>query len=287
MTLFAFLLFAIIPLMSLVIHVGLITLTRRQMQTAVNTAALEGLRFRDDAEIDSRQAASDIAGMVFDDDLNPNNGTGSYRLGVGPDVQFDGGIALPDTDFRASAIITSAAPYQPLPLQLNSETNHKSGDMVAGNYDATVTDHEETDLADGYFRQDFTPVSSDDAQGGNFDSFLVRMRRSGETFSGNIGTNSEPVPFLFGRGPFGNSDWMNRIERGTIVPADGDCPSQPGTERGSAVGVPVGGSRSFVVGIAELEQSCDGHPCGFDDREWSDFQRGGWGTRGTPGRFRC
>ncbi len=45
--LFAVLLFAMIPLMSLIVHVGLITLTRRQMQTAVNTAALEGLR--DDA----------------------------------------------------------------------------------------------------------------------------------------------------------------------------------------------------------------------------------------------
>ena len=42
LTWFAVLLFALLPLMMLIVHLGMVTLTRRQMQTAVNTAALEG-----------------------------------------------------------------------------------------------------------------------------------------------------------------------------------------------------------------------------------------------------
>lgn len=45
---FAMILFGIMALAALVIDIGFARLTQRQMQTAVDTAALEGLRFRDD-----------------------------------------------------------------------------------------------------------------------------------------------------------------------------------------------------------------------------------------------
>ncbi|MFN5957579.1 MAG: pilus assembly protein TadG-related protein, partial [Planctomyces sp.] len=45
---FAILLFAIFALAALVIDLGVRSMTQRQMQTAVDAAAVEGLRFRDD-----------------------------------------------------------------------------------------------------------------------------------------------------------------------------------------------------------------------------------------------
>ncbi|MCA9073100.1 MAG: hypothetical protein KDA84_29460, partial [Planctomycetaceae bacterium] len=155
-----------VPLMALIVHVGLMTLTRRQMQTAVNTAALEGLRFRDDTitESEKRDQVSELVETVFDDDLDPSNGQGSYRLGIGPDVQFDGGIELPGTDFRASARITTARPFWPAPLEPNLG-NELRGDMVAGRYLANDTIHDEEA---NYVRTDFD-LNGDDA-------FLVRMR---------------------------------------------------------------------------------------------------------------
>lgn len=47
LVMFAFVLIATLALAALLIDIGIVQLTRRQMQTAVNTAALEGLRFRD------------------------------------------------------------------------------------------------------------------------------------------------------------------------------------------------------------------------------------------------
>lgn len=108
---FAMLMFALMGLAALVIDIGFARLAQRQMQTAVDAAALEGLRFRDQipdewlndpgtmAEIQAacgphpalpqnpndpswqiwlnrvrRWAASRNVAFVFDDDLNPDNG---------------------------------------------------------------------------------------------------------------------------------------------------------------------------------------------------------------------
>jgi hypothetical protein len=218
--LFAVLLFALIPLMSLIVHVGMITLTRRQMQTAINTAALEALRFRDEesmTEVQRRDQVADLVANIFDDDLNPGNGQGTSRLGIGPDVELNDGIALPGTDFRASTTIAGANAYQPVRLESNLN-DEVPGDMLAGQYLPADSLHDENG---SYERTDF------DSESGN-DAFLVRMRRSGETaFGAGVGSAGPPVPHLFGRGPFGNLDWMDRIERGTIARATAIAQARP------------------------------------------------------------
>jgi len=221
LTWFAVFLFALLPLMTLVVHLGMVTLTRRQMQTAVNTAAIEGLRFQDDAsltETHRRQRVRDLTSAVYDDNLNSDSAD-ALSAGAGPTIAFDNeasDISLPGTTFKASRTIKSSniGVYDP-ELELNS-ADARDGDMVRGQFVATA-DHEE---ALDYQREDLRlPGDSGyDATIGN-DAFLVRLRRSGETFSGNAGSAGPTIPFLFVRGPYGGSEFLDRRERGTIVRA--------------------------------------------------------------------
>src|SRR5947209_5644681 len=83
---------------ALALDLALVPLTRRQMQTAVNTAALEGLRGRDDpngADV-GRNNASRFSALVFDDDLDPGNGD-TLNLGAGPVLTFQGGTSVDGT----------------------------------------------------------------------------------------------------------------------------------------------------------------------------------------------
>jgi hypothetical protein len=119
---FAMLMFALMGLAALVIDIGFARLTQRQMQTAVDSAALEGLRFRDGipeewlndpvmkAEIEAacgshpalpqnpgdpdwqiwlncvrRWAASRNVAFVFDDDLDPSDDDGAFYDDNNPD----------------------------------------------------------------------------------------------------------------------------------------------------------------------------------------------------------
>ena len=100
LTWFAVFLFAALPFMALLVHLGMVTLTWRQMQTAVNTAAIEGLRFRDElSDADRRVQVQELVSALFDDDLDSSNGD-TMQFGAGPDIEFDSnsGIALPDAD---------------------------------------------------------------------------------------------------------------------------------------------------------------------------------------------
>ena len=98
LVLFVMIFFGLIGLAALVIDMGFARLAQRQMQTAVDSAALEGLRWRDysanpptgqSSDHYRRQQASSMAANVFDDDLNPTNGDPS-NFGAGPVVQFQG-----------------------------------------------------------------------------------------------------------------------------------------------------------------------------------------------------
>lgn len=218
---FAVFLFALLPLMMLVAHLGMATLARRQMQTGVNTAAIEGLRFRDDnalSETERREQVRDLVSAVYDDNLN-SDANDALRLGAGSVVTFDNDttdISLTGTNFKGSRTIKpeNIGVYQPT-LQLNT-SNDLRGDMVRGDYDSAEAHLENND----YTRDDFDPSAGDNA-------FLVRMRRSAETFSGDIGSSGPTIPFLFGRGPYGGTDLLNRRERGTIVRATAIAHAQP------------------------------------------------------------
>lgn len=223
MTLFAVLLFALLPLMALIVHTGFITLTRRQMQTAVNTAAKEGLRIELASPAGkSRNDVSTLVSLVFDDDLDTNNDSLDMTLGAGPNVSMTDGVAFSGSNFRASRQLQvnsgNVDGYQPV-LEINSgDAAH--GDMIVGQY---VSGGSRVEDPTSYLRNDFTPAGTPN------DAFLVRMRRTdndngtGLDEVAGISSRGTPVPYLFGRVPYGNegggTSLLNQRERGTIVRA--------------------------------------------------------------------
>jgi hypothetical protein len=206
---FAMLMFALMGLAALVIDIGFARLTQRQMQTAVDSAAVEGLRFRDDPGVPEadrdesrRQRASDMVAMIFDDDLDPDNGDdGAFdrggQFGAGPVVDFSGGAGDPILNASQLMTIPATPVYKPT-IQWNAG-NETHGDLVAGNFledQATPDDEVEHDENADYVRSDFD-LTEDSA-------FLARLRRTND-FRGldNIAEESSsgpPVPYLFGRG---------------------------------------------------------------------------------------
>jgi hypothetical protein len=98
---FAMLMFALMGLAALVIDIGFARLTQRQMQTAVDSAALEGLRGQETVPYSARQtAARKIASWHFDDDLDTASDDGAFdtssgHFGAGPAVDFSGGAGEP------------------------------------------------------------------------------------------------------------------------------------------------------------------------------------------------
>ncbi len=217
---------------AMVIDLGLARLTQAQMNSAVETAALEGLRFRDEipdewlsnptilAELEAacgpspatpqddsldwqvwrdsvrRFVASSQVQLVFDDDLDPSNGD-TLQLGAGPMISFSDGVALPDTAFRASELASvPASPVYDPALQSNAGDD-QAGDMVAGTFTVGVGHGEASD----YSRADFAPSTRGPA-------FLVRMRRTNESIDSGlgVGSNAPPIPFLFGRGTVADPD---------------------------------------------------------------------------------
>jgi hypothetical protein len=64
LVLFVFLMWVFVGLAALVIDLGLVRLTQRQMQTAADSAALEGLRFRDHFPEDWLEANPDLAAEI-------------------------------------------------------------------------------------------------------------------------------------------------------------------------------------------------------------------------------
>jgi hypothetical protein len=143
---FAFMVFALFALLSLVIDVGYARLTQAQMQQAADSAALEGLRQRDVGVVNPvngqvvndpfasdclrRTAANRFAHWVNDDDLDPANGDPDFQFGGGPVIDVSEGV----TNLHALATIGApeAHSYKP-DLQLN-QLNEVYGDMVSGRF---------------------------------------------------------------------------------------------------------------------------------------------------------
>jgi len=265
MTLFAVLLFAFLPLMALTIHTGFVTLTRRQMQTAVNTAAKEGLRTELSSSAppgSSRSDVSTLVSLVFDDDLDTTADSQAMTLGAGPNVNMTDGVAFSGSNFRASRQLSGVGlgVYQPV-LQVNSgDAAH--GDMLTGQYNS-ISSHDELS---SYAREDFL-LSGDPGYVAD-DAFLVRMRRTNDAGGldeiAGISSRGTPIPYLFGRVPYGNADGgtslLDQRERGTIVRAAAIAQTQPVV----AVGVP---SPNVDEGLAVFE---------IESASWTGL------TNGTP-----
>jgi hypothetical protein len=191
---FVMMLFVLLGLAALVIELGFARLAQRQMQTAVDSAALEVSRLQDVptlTEKERRLAAVGMAASVFDDDFDLADDP--MNFGAGPVVEFSDGIPLPGTSFRAAETMTPGAPPVYDPDLRSNLVNDKGGDIVRGDYpDGVGISHEEQD---DYTRDDFTPNLAGNA-------YLVRMRRTDESFdpASESSSGGPPIPYLFARG---------------------------------------------------------------------------------------
>lgn len=175
-----FIILMLLGVMALTLDFGFVLLARRQMQTGVNSAALEGLRGQGLADHDAnseelrRMNAREMLRLNFDDDfdLSANNTT----IGAGIDSSLIQGsgfqqatIGPANTTLAEDLANRSSFIFRPDGFELNAD-NEAYGDMVVGTYDAAVaTPHSESP---DYSRTDFAPTVTDPT------SFLVRMRRT-------------------------------------------------------------------------------------------------------------
>ncbi|MCG8651501.1 MAG: hypothetical protein MI861_16790 [Pirellulales bacterium] len=171
-------LIALIGVMALTLDFGFVLLTRRQMQTGVNSAAKEGLRgsglndFDQNEQQQRRQNARDMIRLTFDDDFDPDGGNGT-TIGAGVDSSLIQGngfrattIGPADTDLAQDLANRANYIFRPDRFQLN-QPNLPHGDVVVGHY--VSTDQEHREFAD-YQRTDFDLSDQD--------SVLIRMRRT-------------------------------------------------------------------------------------------------------------
>jgi len=130
MVLVAMLLFGLMAMAALVIDIGFARLAQRQMQTAADAAALEGLRGEGGIALlyaDRQQQAEQIIAWTFDDDLNPDNGDVGVAgdggaFGAGPLIDFSGGVENPSLNAGQFMTIDQAnAAYKPV-MQRAEET---------------------------------------------------------------------------------------------------------------------------------------------------------------------
>ncbi len=104
--------FGLMAMAALVIDIGYARLTQKQMQSATDAAALEGLRFRDvETEIQRRQRASITVSNVFDDDLTSTSDARNF--GAGPVVEFDSGQGDPSLKASQFMRIPDPPAYKP------------------------------------------------------------------------------------------------------------------------------------------------------------------------------
>lgn len=213
------LLFGIFGIAAVTIDLGLVTLSRVQMQNAADSAALEGLRQRDAlGDAGRRDAARDLVANMFDDDLNPVNGD-VRNLGAGPNLSAQGGL----NGINASAQLAIGDPLVYKPALQTNAANEVHGDMVAGEHCADPVLCPPVETAD-YTRLDFNPTGPPNA-------FLVRLRRTnnrdGLDSVDGVSSSGAALPLLFGHASLVNGEpgsaYNPRVDgftvRGTAIAA--------------------------------------------------------------------
>ncbi len=253
--LFAMLVFVVLAMAGLVIDVGVAHLAQAQMQTAVDTAALEGCRWRNydeyltSSDSGRRREVSELVRLVFDDDLDPTRGgyqpeTGplsvpdgpdAYAFAAGPRLKVTGGDAGNlGVHAQVGELAPSVAAAVDDPILQRNPRNKIHGDQVTGRFVpapyATGTGSPESGA---YVRQDFVPAPSPltSAEVYHALSFLVRMRRSAQmnpdgapTIAEDVETNTSSslprLPLLFSMGSTlrqaAGETWNPRIDGLTV-----------------------------------------------------------------------
>ncbi len=273
LALFAVLLFGFLALLALVVDLGLVMLTRRQMQGAANAAALEGARYLNVAGTSARTKAAEMVELYFDDDLNSSlTATDPVRFGAGPNIEFSGGLPVDAGAFRAGARLSFATSrlYRPTTKTNGDDADENldlAGDIVYGTA-ITTSDHSEAGVSAPfpYLRADFTMTNRAEA-----DAVLVRLRRTGEaltvtdTRSATIGPR---VPSLFRRGnPLGAGPtaqaFRDEIEAGypvrtTAIASYGRAMSVGTTTEGLPAGTPACAPIALqITGFSALSTTSD------------------------------
>lgn len=233
---FALLLFGLLSVAALVVDLGLVSLSRVQMQQAADAAALEGLRQRNPVDFDGitgltgfddwfrsdcvrRSSAARLVAWTYDDDFDLSGD--ALQLGAGPDLAIVGGVG--ELDARGTIERAGGRAYKPR-LERNQEENLVFGDMVSGEF--LGSDEPSVRQPADYTRDDFAPLSAIPPGASGLDAcppgddfsgvpssgegplrdpaFLVRLRRTND-FGGldevpGVSSRGAPVPLLFGRG---------------------------------------------------------------------------------------
>lgn len=280
---FGMFVFALMGLAALILDMGAVLLTQREMQTAADSAALVGLRLRDDVpapwrtspptvvinqcgnppayapadpnwqqwcDCARRVAASQAVSLTFDDDLDLADGD-PRNFGAGPIIDFSGGAG--DPSLAASQLMTiPATPVYKPRLQANL-SNAQAGDLVAGSFQTTMG----SEAAD-YARTDFTPANQGAAA--SAPSFLARLRRTNNTcgLDDTPGSSSSgpTVPLLFGRGSLLRRTSSNpnevTVQSGVTVRGTGVADSRAAMVVGPAYpdNLPAGSGAPPIAGAA-------------------------------------
>jgi len=212
----ALFIFAMSAMLSLIIDIGYAHLTQGQMQSAADSAAIEGIRQRDAVadparrEAARREAVNTVVGWTFDDNFDPTDGDADFQFGAGPVLDLTEGAT------SLHGLQTSSVPdqhvYKPN-LQANPG-NAPEGDMVSGRFcysadplpsESVAYEMQDTVCgqpqlgAGAYARNDFNPG------GANANAFLVRLRRSNEyqdlegRTDPDVGSSGPSLPLTFGK----------------------------------------------------------------------------------------
>ena len=275
---FALFLVATFGLFAVIADLGIARLTQQQMQASADVAALEGLAGRDAVVGDTgasdaarREAASLLATLVFDEDLDPATANQRFVLGAGPILETGvGGV-----DDPAGGVLTSSGPWIPSPAT-NVLANAASGDLVAGTFTALdpanpgrVDWHVE---ASNYARADFTT----DPQG---TAFLARLRRTrGDAPLDRVpgeSTAAPTLPFLFGLGSA-----LSASDPGTYDPRRDGITVRATAIADARRAMIVGLARPGLPGLAPLaSDASDGSV------RWMSVEEGSWSALPAGGAF--
>jgi hypothetical protein len=223
-----FVLIALAGVLALIFDYGFVLLTRRQMQTGVNSAALEGVRgegtaaYDDNDQVLRRESARTLLRLNFDDDFDLFANATTIGAGIdssliqrndnAEDELYAYTIGEKDTTLEQDMANRASFIFRPSNFQLN-EANEIRGDMVVGQH-VDPSDprplvgalHEE--FFD-YRRTDFRTSDEADYDHQNGDNmFLIRMRRTHNPNEDDevpaVSSRGGPLPLLLGR-----LGWMN------------------------------------------------------------------------------
>lgn len=189
--LFAMMFFVIFALAALIVDLGMVRHTQRVMQSAADSAAIEGLREGVPINANNRAMATEWTTNAFAD--GDAGASRTISNGAGPTFELTGGIG--PEGLNAAQLIRPGTPYKPA-LQANPG-NATSGDIVAGTY--APTEYAGRAENNDYSRNDgFVPEA-------NGNALLVRLRRTDPdrdplAREADVSSSGPPLPLLFGRG---------------------------------------------------------------------------------------